>query len=111
MAALSFSGVDVVSLELEDHPIEEELPEAAYVERVPAVLVLPVETLKEMKEDPFTGDVKPLKGLKGVFRRRVGDYRIIFTASFEENAVVILRVISGIVFLSSSRKNPSPGFC
>ncbi|MBS7618897.1 hypothetical protein KEJ25_09980 [Candidatus Bathyarchaeota archaeon] len=28
--------------------------------------------IEEMKTDPFAGDVKPLKGLKGVFRRRVG---------------------------------------
>jgi mRNA interferase RelE/StbE len=45
-----------------------------------------------MKEDPFAGDVKPVKGLNGVFRRRVGDYRVIFTVSFEENTVVMLRI-------------------
>ncbi|MEM2209518.1 MAG: hypothetical protein QXM32_04715, partial [Nitrososphaerota archaeon] len=32
-----------------------------------------------MKADPFIGDVKPVKGLRGVFRRRIGDYRIIST--------------------------------
>jgi mRNA-degrading endonuclease RelE of RelBE toxin-antitoxin system len=31
-----------------------------------------IEAFKEMKEDPFAGDVKLVKGLKGVFRRRVG---------------------------------------
>jgi len=31
-----------------------------------------IEAFKEMKEDPFAGDVKPVKELKGVFRRRVG---------------------------------------
>jgi mRNA interferase RelE/StbE len=51
-----------------------------------------MEAFKEMKEDPFAGEVKPVKGWKGVFRRRVGDYRIIFTVSFEENTVVILRI-------------------
>ncbi|MGC8831514.1 MAG: type II toxin-antitoxin system RelE family toxin [Thermoproteota archaeon] len=50
------------------------------------------ETIREMKANPFSGDVKPVKGFKGVFRRRVGDYRIIFTVSFEENTIVILRI-------------------
>jgi mRNA-degrading endonuclease RelE of RelBE toxin-antitoxin system len=54
-----------------------------------------IEAFKEMKEDPFAGDVKLVKGLKGVFRRRVGGYRIFFTVSFEENAVVILRISPG----------------
>jgi mRNA-degrading endonuclease RelE of RelBE toxin-antitoxin system len=52
-----------------------------------------IEAFKEMKEDPFAGDVKLVKGLKGVFRRRVGGF--FFTVSFEENAVVILRISPG----------------
>jgi mRNA-degrading endonuclease RelE of RelBE toxin-antitoxin system len=31
-------------------------------------------TIKEMAIDPFSGDVKPIKGARGVLRRRVGDY-------------------------------------
>jgi len=50
------------------------------------------EAIKEIKINPFSGDVKPVKGLRGVFRRRIGNYRIIFTVSFEENIVVILRI-------------------
>ena len=46
--------------------------------------------LKEMEVDPFTGDIKPVKPLSGMFRRRVGDYRIIFTVDFERSAVVAL---------------------
>ncbi|MEM2553783.1 MAG: type II toxin-antitoxin system RelE/ParE family toxin [Nitrososphaerota archaeon] len=45
-----------------------------------------------MKADPFIGDVKPVKGLRGVFRRRIGDYRIIFTVDFEEDTIVIFRI-------------------
>ncbi len=41
--------------------------------------------------DPFEGDVKPLKGITGVFRRRVSNYRIAFAVSFEENEVIILK--------------------
>jgi mRNA interferase RelE/StbE len=48
-----------------------------------------MEAFKEMKTP---SPVKPVKGLKGVFRRRVGDYRIIFTVSFEENTIMILRI-------------------
>ena len=48
--------------------------------------------IEEMAEDPFSGDVKPIKGLKGVFRRRVGRYRISFTIDFEKGVVVILKV-------------------
>lgn len=36
-----------------------------------------VSALNEMQQDPFSGDVKALSGdWKGLFRRRVGDYRI-----------------------------------
>jgi mRNA-degrading endonuclease RelE of RelBE toxin-antitoxin system len=38
--------------------------------------------LKEMAVDPFHGNVKALQGpeWKGAFRRRIGDYRVVFTA-------------------------------
>ena len=48
--------------------------------------------LREMEADPFSGDVKPIKGVKGVFRRRVGDYRISFTVNFELDEVAVLRL-------------------
>jgi mRNA-degrading endonuclease RelE of RelBE toxin-antitoxin system len=42
-----------------------------------------------MEVDPFAGDVKPVKPLRGMFRRRVGYYRIIFTVDFERSTVVV----------------------
>jgi mRNA-degrading endonuclease RelE of RelBE toxin-antitoxin system len=47
-----------------------------------------------MEMDPFLGDVKPIKkdSVKGLFRRRVGDYRIAFTVDFQKDEVAILRV-------------------
>jgi len=45
-----------------------------------------------MATDPFSGDVKPVRGVKGVLRRRVGDYRTAFTINFENSEVTILRV-------------------
>jgi mRNA-degrading endonuclease RelE of RelBE toxin-antitoxin system len=32
------------------------------------------------------------KGERGIFRRRVGDYRISFTVNFEKDEVAVLRV-------------------
>ena len=45
--------------------------------------------LREMAEDPFRGDVVPLKGKewKGWYRKRVGRYRIIFVP--HQNAYIV----------------------
>jgi len=51
-----------------------------------------LDALKAMGSDPFSGDVKPIKGLRGVFRRRVGDYRVAFTVNFGASEVVVLKV-------------------
>jgi mRNA-degrading endonuclease RelE of RelBE toxin-antitoxin system len=48
--------------------------------------------IRQMATEPFSGDVKPVKGVKGVLRRRVGDYRIAFTVNFEKSEVIVLRV-------------------
>ncbi len=45
-----------------------------------------------MENDPFEGDVKPLTGLSGVFRKRAGDYRIAFSVNFAENEVLIIKI-------------------
>ncbi len=45
-----------------------------------------------MEANPFSGDVKPIKGVRGVFRRRVGAYRIAFTVNFEMDEVAVLRI-------------------
>jgi len=53
--------------------------------------------LAEMEEDPFRGDVKPLKGAqwRGRFHKRVGRWRIVFTpfhnARHVEVAAILLR--------------------
>lgn len=51
-----------------------------------------LDAISAMSSDPFSGDVKPIKTLRGVFRRRVGDYRVTFTVNFEVSEVVILKV-------------------
>ena len=49
----------------------------------------------QMESDPFQGDVKALHGeeWKGVFRRRIGDYRLLFVANHEKRIVSVLRVL------------------
>ena len=51
--------------------------------------------LREMREDPFRGDVKALQGKewKGRYRRVVGRYRIIFSALHQEHLVEVLLVL------------------
>ena len=51
-----------------------------------------LDACNSMKSDPFSGDVKPLKGMLGIFRRRIGVYRIAFSVNFEDNEVLIIKV-------------------
>jgi mRNA-degrading endonuclease RelE of RelBE toxin-antitoxin system len=50
--------------------------------------------LNEMKGNPFSGDVVPLKGeYKGLFRRRVGSWRIIFSVNPEQRVILVGDII------------------
>lgn len=51
--------------------------------------------IDEMEENPFAGDVKPLKGpdWKGRYRKRVGPYRIIFTVDHKTKAAAISAIL------------------
>jgi mRNA-degrading endonuclease RelE of RelBE toxin-antitoxin system len=51
-------------------------------------------TLDQMQTNPFQGDVKALQGeeWKGVFRRRLGDYRVLFFPDLEQHMVRVLRI-------------------
>lgn len=50
--------------------------------------------LAQMASDPFQGNVRALQGAewKGVFRRRIGDYRLLFTADHARSTVVIQQI-------------------
>jgi mRNA-degrading endonuclease RelE of RelBE toxin-antitoxin system len=54
-----------------------------------------VRVVTQMESDPFQGDVKALHGeeWKGVFRRRIGAYRLLFAANYEKRTVSVLRVL------------------
>ncbi len=45
-----------------------------------------------MRNDPFGGDVKFLRGMGGTLRRRVGTWRILFEVHQKQREVVVLGV-------------------
>jgi mRNA interferase RelE/StbE len=47
--------------------------------------------LGEMQQNPFQGDIRKLQGLPG-FRRRVGNWRILFEVVVEHRHVVIAAI-------------------
>ena len=48
-----------------------------------------------MESDPLQGNVKPLQGAewKGAFRKRLGDYRLLFLPNHEKRVVYLLRIL------------------
>ncbi len=50
------------------------------------------EAIDEIAEDPFRGDVVRLRGYEA-FRKRVGDFRIIFVVSFSDSRVFIIDIL------------------
>jgi addiction module RelE/StbE family toxin len=48
----------------------------------------------QMASDPFQGNVKALKGeeWRGVFRRRISDYRLLFTVDRSRETVVVHQI-------------------
>jgi mRNA-degrading endonuclease RelE of RelBE toxin-antitoxin system len=51
--------------------------------------------IDRMRQDPFQGDVQPLKGRKwhGRYRKRVGRYRLIFMPYHRERIVEISAIL------------------
>ena len=52
-------------------------------------------SLSQLEEDPFRGDVRPLQGKewKGYYRKRAGDYRIIFFLHHEQRLIDVAWVL------------------
>lgn len=70
---------------------------AKQLERVPRDYhELLLKKLREMAEDPFRGDVVPLKGKewKGWYRKRVGRYRIIFVPRQNDHTVDVTAILA-----------------
>lgn len=49
--------------------------------------------LLAMQEDPFAGDIKRLKGESTAWRRRVGQYRIIYDLYLPERLIVVAGIL------------------
>jgi mRNA-degrading endonuclease RelE of RelBE toxin-antitoxin system len=54
-----------------------------------------IKRLDEMAQDPFRGDVKPLKGARwrGRYRKRVGRWRVIFIPDQNEHLVEVSAIL------------------
>jgi mRNA-degrading endonuclease RelE of RelBE toxin-antitoxin system len=46
----------------------------------------------EMCENPFSGDIRFLKGLGGTLRKRVGDWRILFEINLENRLIFVTAI-------------------
>jgi mRNA interferase RelE/StbE len=49
--------------------------------------------LLAMQQDPFSGDIQRLKGQPTAWRRRVGNYRIIYDLFVDERLIVISGIL------------------
>jgi len=53
------------------------------------------EAIDELQEAPFPGpgrDIEPVKGYPGMWRLRVGDWRVLYTVDEEARAVYVVAV-------------------
>jgi len=52
-------------------------------------------SISDLEQDPFRGDVKPLKGKewKGFYRKRAGDFRIIFHLHYDQRFIDVASVL------------------
>lgn len=48
--------------------------------------------LNAINKLPDNGDIKPLKGCNGVYRLRVGDYRILYTIDHDVLTVYVIEI-------------------
>ena len=48
--------------------------------------------IEEMATNPFAGDVRPLEGEPDAYRRRIGDWRVLFRVDPEAKTVTVYRV-------------------
>jgi mRNA interferase RelE/StbE len=49
--------------------------------------------LLAMEQDPFRGDIKRLQGNPSGWRRRVGNFRIIYDIYFDQHLIVIAGIL------------------
>jgi mRNA interferase RelE/StbE len=49
--------------------------------------------LLSMQQDPFSGNIKRLKGQSTAWRRRVGNYRIVYDLHIEKHLIVVAGIL------------------
>lgn len=49
--------------------------------------------LISMQKDPFVGDIKRLKGQPAAWRRRVGNYRIVYDLHVDQRLIVVAGIL------------------
>jgi len=51
-----------------------------------------IEKIEKLKENPIIHDTKTVEGSKGLFRVRVGDYRILYEVDYRNNSIGIIKI-------------------
>lgn len=51
-----------------------------------------VEKIEKLREDPFIHDTKTVEGSKGLFRIRVGDWRILYEVDYRNNLIGVVKI-------------------
>ncbi|MBC8526057.1 MAG: type II toxin-antitoxin system RelE/ParE family toxin [Candidatus Cloacimonetes bacterium] len=51
-----------------------------------------IEKIEKLRENPFIHDTKKIVGSKGLFRARVGDYRILYEVDYKNNLIGIIKI-------------------
>jgi len=51
-----------------------------------------IEKIEKLRENPVIHDPKIVEGSKGLFRVRVGDYRILYEMDYKNNLIGIVKI-------------------
>ena len=51
-----------------------------------------VEKIEKLMENPIIHDTKTVEGSKGLFRIRVGDYRILYKVDYSNNLIGVIKI-------------------
>lgn len=51
-----------------------------------------LEKIEKLQNEPVPHDAKSIEGSRGMFRIRVGDYRVLYEVYFSENLIVIANI-------------------
>ncbi len=51
-----------------------------------------IEKIEKLRKAPIIHDTKTVEGSKGLFRVRVGDYRILYEVNYRNNLIGIIKI-------------------